>query len=232
MYIRCPHCGRKGYLPDRLAPEANSLRCRRCKAHFLTPELSQQALANEGGAGSGRADGFSTRSESRAFFTDGYFGGYDDNEPARPHGPGDSSYELIFTLQDTEGDSGDDWEAGPLAGEVEAPSSDEVPALSATPASPRARDVEPWHHRFIESWGMVCVGAVVAMIAVVVPLEAYLIWRSFTGGSGVALTATVAGLACALALLVVAVPLLLLATSLPELVRDIRGLRERIDRRA
>ena len=79
---------------------------------------------------------------------------------------------------------------------------------------------------------MICVGAVVAMIAVMVPVEGYLIWRSLQGGSGTALPAMVGGLACALALLLVSVPLLLLATSLPELVRDIRGLRERLEREA
>lgn len=232
MLIRCPNCGRKGHLPDHLAPEANSLRCRRCRANFPTPELARLAPARDEAAASVPADGFSPRVEAQGFLTDGYLRGYDDAEPGRPLGSGDSNYELIFTLEDAEPDPGDRWKNDPAAtdAEIEAPSSDEIPA--PVPTARAARGVAPWHHRFIESWGMICVGAVVAMIAVMVPVEGYLIWRSLQGGSGTALPAMVGGLACALALLLVSVPLLLLATSLPELVRDIRGLRERLEREA
>lgn len=233
MLIRCPNCGRKGHLPDHLAPEANSLRCRRCRANFPTPELARLAPTRDEAAASVPADGFSPRVEPQGFLTDGYFRGYDDAEPGRSLGSGDSNYELIFTLGDAEpepfpGDGGEDDPAA-TAVDIDAPSSDEIPVLA--PTARAARGVTPWHHRFIESWGMICVGAVVAMIAVMVPIEGYLIWRSLQGGPGTALPAMV-GLACALALLLVSVPLLLLATSLPELVRDIRGLRERLEREA
>ncbi len=232
MFIRCPNCGRKGHLPDHLAPEANSLRCRRCRANFPTPGLARLAPARDEVPASVPADGFSGRVEAQGFLTDGYFRGYDDAEPGRPLGAGDSNYELIFTLEDAGPDPGDGWEDDRTATDVdiEAPSSDEVPALA--PTAPAARGLAPWHLRFVESWGLICVGAVVAMIAVMVPIEGYLIWRSFQGGPGTALPAMVGGLACALALLLVSVPLLLLATSLPELVRDIRGLRERLEREA
>ncbi|MHB1559248.1 MAG: zinc-ribbon domain-containing protein [Isosphaeraceae bacterium] len=232
MFIRCPNCGRKGHLPDHLAPEANSLRCRRCRANFPTPELARRAPARDEVPASVPADGFSARVEAQGFLTDGYFRGYDDAEPGRSLGPGDSNYELIFTLRDAEPDAGDGWEADPEATDVdiEAPSCDEIPALAPTASA--ASGLAPWHHRFIESWGLLCVGSVVAMIAVMVPLEGYLIWRSLEGGSGTALPAMVGGLACVLALLLVSLPLLLLATSLPALVRDIRGLREQLERGA
>lgn len=227
MYIRCPNCGRKGHLPDHLAPEANSLRCRRCRANFPTPELARLAPARDETSASVPAEAFSGRGGAQGFLNDGYFRGY-DTEPARQLGPGDSNYELIFTLEDTGGDLDDDWEANPAGADTdtEEPSLDDIPAVAA------ARGLDPWHHRFIESWGLICVGAAIAMIALMVPIEGYLIWQSFRAESATALPAIVGGLACATALLLVSVPLLLLATSLPELVRDIRGLRERLERKA
>jgi hypothetical protein len=234
MYIRCPKCGRRGFLPDRLVPEANSLRCRKCRAQFLTPELAK--LSSERVAGPAfDPKGAGTKREREkpgSFLTDGFFGGFEDSESPRELGPGDSNYELTFTLRDARGDSDDDWEAATGEIESEAPSSDEIEAVSMS----RDASAGPgsWHHRFIVAWGPLWIGAVLALIAITIPVVGYLLWRTL-GGAGEVDTPSptlVAGLACTVALLVISVPLMLLAACLTEVVRDVRGPRDHAPRKA
>src|SRR5262249_51201794 len=144
MYIRCPKCGRRGNLPDRLVPEAHSLRCRKCQANFPTPELAR--LAAERGAGP-TFEPVAARARSKepsAFLADGFFSGFDvPTESPRRLGPGDSNYELTFTLGDPGGDSSTDWDAQPGDLAPEPPSSDEIEAVVPTAAATTAP--ERWH---------------------------------------------------------------------------------------
>jgi hypothetical protein len=232
MYIRCPNCGRRGFLPDRLVPEANSLRCRKCRAQFLTPELAGKAAERGAGPPFDGNGGGATREKPGSYVVDGFFGGFDASDSPREMGPGDSNYELTFTLRDTRGDSDDGWEATREEDESEAPSSDEIEAVEM--AIDRSSASQTWHHRFLAQWGSLWIGAVLALIAVTIPIVGYLLWRTFASGADVSIPSPilVAGLACTVALLVISVPLVLLAAGLTELVRDVRGLRDHLERRS
>ncbi len=229
MYIRCPNCGRRGYLPDRLAPEANSLRCRKCKAHFTTSELARKTAERRGVPVFDSPASVGVTEKPASFLAEGFFSGFDERPPSgRERGPGDSNYELTFTLQDVGGDSGSDWDAPTEDIEPEAPSSDEIEALR--PAAAALRESDSWHLHFIKSWGMTFIGTALGLIAVSVPLIAYLVWRTI-GGGGPSPT-LIAGLACAVGLLMISVPTMLLATCLTDLVRDVRRVREHLERTA
>jgi hypothetical protein len=193
--------------------------------------LRQLAAERSAGPGFHPTEGLGRPDQASSFVADDYFSAFDDPLVAsREPGPGDSNYELTFTLHDAEGDPDSDWDAETEEYEPEAPSSDEIPV-----ASPAAEPPGPdsWHHRFIESWGLRLIAAALALIAISVPIIAYLLWRIF--GSGKPLdfpTPTlIAGFACAVALLMISVPLLLLAASVTELARDVRRLYQQAEHR-
>lgn len=217
MYIRCPNCGRRGHLPDRLAPEASSLRCRKCKAHFLTPELS---LAGSRG-GVEQAEGGRAREQARPFAGEDFFSAFvDDGEIERELGPGDSNYELPFSLRDGMRDRGDGWVAVDMAMEPEAPSSDEIEAIAPTAELAVQDTIRPRTpvDRLL-AWGRIAwMGLLLGLIAAGTPVVVHLVWRAVSSGteSPSPSPTLVAGLACALALLMLAVPLSLLAGMLPE----------------
>jgi hypothetical protein len=231
MYIRCPKCGRRGYLPDRLIPEANSLRCRKCRAQFQTPELARTSAGRGGGPAFESPGGAGRTEPPDAFLAEGFFSGFDDRgDSPRKRGPGDSNYELTFSLQDVDGESSTDWDATTVAIEPEAPSSDEIAAVG--PPADARRESDSWPIRFIESWGLVLIGAALGLIAVSIPVIAYLVWRAAGGGpAGEASPTLIAGFTCAVGLLMIAIPMTLLAIGLNDLVRDIRRLREHLERR-
>lgn len=230
MYIRCPKCGRRGQLPDRWIPEAHTLRCRRCRAMFKTPELARMSADVGVGPGFDSVSKVAREDQPSAFMTDGYFSGFDDPllSPREP-GPGDSNYELTFTLQDAEGDPDSDWDSDTAEFVGEAPSSDEIPA--PTPAA-AISGLDPWPQRFIEAWGLRLIVSAMILIGALVPTIAYLVWRTIRSGPNldVPTPTLIAGFACALALLMIAVPLILLAASLTQLVRDLRRLSQQADR--
>jgi hypothetical protein len=230
MYIRCPNCGRRGFLPDRLVPEANSLRCRKCRAQFLTPELAGRSAERGTGASFDGNGGGPKREKPGSYLADGFFGGFDASDSPREAGPGDSNYELTFTLRGTPGDSDDDWEAA--TEESEAPSSDEIEAVEM--AIDRSSAPESWHHRFLVAWGPLWIGGVLSLIAVIIPIVGYLLWRTLAGGAEASMPSPilVAGLSCTVALLVISVPLVLLAAGQTELIRDVRGLRHHLERKS
>ena len=223
MLIRCPKCGRRGNLPDRWVPEAHTLRCRKCRAMFKTPDLAP--LGAERGAGpafdpiAGRA-----RVEPPAsYIAEGFFSGFEEPLVApRKAGPGDSNYELAFTLADPEGDSGSDWDTEPDEIAPEAPSSDDITALRPLP-SPVA---ETWHRRLIESWSLGLIVAALVLAVVSIPTFAYLLWLTLGSAGSIDLPtpALVAAFACSIAMLTISVPLLLLAAAVTELIREVRRL--------
>jgi hypothetical protein len=211
-----------------MVPEAQSLRCRKCNANFPTPELARLAVERQAGPAAARA----RSPEPAALLVDGFLGGFDDSAGApRRLGPGDSNYELTFTLRDA-GDSSTDWDAQTAGIPPEAPSSDVIEAV--VPASATTGGPEPWHHRFIETWGLVLIVMVLGLVAIAIPVIGYLSWRVLGGGPAPDLPAPtlIAGFACTVALLMISVPLILLAACLTELARDVRRLRDHLERRA
>jgi hypothetical protein len=158
--IRCPKCDRMGFLPDRLAPAARSLRCRKCKANFLTTELAVEEVRQHGGVDeSWRGTAMDTpvlsqsRQKATPFRADGMFGRFDEPErPLRALGPGDSNYEMTFSIGGAPDDPGIDWERDAEDFlEPEAPSSDEIAAV--IPRGPGQVRSDPWFYAFIGSWG-------------------------------------------------------------------------------
>jgi len=179
MMIRCPKCDRMGYLPDDLAPEARSLRCRRCKANFLTADLAVKERhphrgVDESWRGTMETPGArQSRQNAAPFLSEGMFGRFDNPEPPlRTLGPGDSNYEMTFSLEDPRGDADVDWEKDPDDFlEPEAASSDEIEALKPMGAGPGGSD--PWFYGFIVSWGRpLCFGVLgfVAFSVIVIGL--------------------------------------------------------------
>jgi hypothetical protein len=232
MYIRCPECGRKGHLPDHLVPGARTLRCRKCRAMFKPTEMALLAAERGAGgvfdpiAGVGRSD------EPASFLTDGYFSGFDHSPlPPREPGPGDSNYELTFTLRDAEGESDSDWDADTADLVPEAPSSDEIPVLST--ATTTTTGPEPWYQRFISTGALVLIAGALVLVVLSLAMVSYLLWRTFASGVALDLpTSTlIVGFSCATAILLLSVPIILLAVCLAELVRDLRGLSEKLEPR-
>jgi len=230
MYIRCPKCGRRGQLPDRWVSEAQTLRCRRCRAMFKMPELARLATERETAPAFDSVGQLGRDDEPSSFIAEGFFSGFDDTlVAARQPGPGDSNYELTFTLRDDEGDSGSAWDAAPVDIVAEPPSSDEIPDLSPAAAK---QGPDPWPNRFVETWGPRLIVSALVLLAALVPTTAYLAWQAIRSGPDAHLStpALIAGFACTAALLMIAVPLTLLAASLSQLARDIRSLSQQAER--
>jgi hypothetical protein len=150
----------------------------------------------------------------------------------RAAGPGDSNYELTFTLSDVEGDSDSDWDAETEDLMAEAPSSDEIPALVPDDGDSSRR--EPWHHRFVASWGLGLIVGALALIVMSVSMVGYLLWHTLGLGAALDLPAStlIAGFACAVSLLLISVPMVLLAACLTELVRDVRRLSDKLEHKS
>jgi hypothetical protein len=192
---------------------------------FVAAELTSVESARQSGPTFEPIAGRGMPEPPPSFVTDGFFSAYaEDILSPRPPGPGDSNYELAFSVQDLNGDAGPDWDAEASEIEPEAPSTEEIRALSPS-AWPGP---ESWHHRFIASWGQGLIVTALALIGIAMPAIAYLLWQTLHLGQAPALLSPtlIAGFACAVALLMIAVPLLLLAASLTELVRDLRRLSE------
>ena len=158
------------------------------------------------------------------YLPDGFYNAFEDViAPPRPAGPGDSNYEMAFTIHHEDDDASSEWDAGsaprPDEIEAEAPSSDEIAALTAPePAG------ATWHHRFIQDWGRVIIFCALGLIAAAALTIGYLAWRIAASAQNLETAAPIliAGFACAAGMLIVAVPLLLIAASMTDLVRDLR----------
>lgn len=189
---------------------------------FKTPELARLAAERGRDPGFDPMQGLGRPEPASAFLADGFFSAFDDPMvPPREPGPGDSNYELTFDLRDAGDDPDADWEPDTEEFDPEAPSSDEIPAL-ASPAAPPGP--EAWTQRFIESWGLRLIGVSLVSIAFLLPSIALLLWQAVLSGSmlEVPTPTRIAGFACAAALLMISVPLLLLTACLTQLMRDFR----------
>jgi len=112
---------------------------------------------------------------------DGFFSGFDGTEPSsRDLGPGESHYELTFTLNDGRGDSGVDW-AGPAANglDAERPNTEEIEAVG-----PLERAPGPWYDHFLDSWGQRLFSIAAGCVAFAVLLIGALLMRSLIVGDG------------------------------------------------
>ena len=171
-----------------------------------------------------------SRQKPAPFRAEGLYSRFDEPEaPLRELGPGDSNYEMTFSLEDSGPDSGDDWEADPENdGEPEAPSSDEIEAMM--PATTRSPEPEPWFYRFVFSWGRVLCFGVLGFVALSVVVIGFLVACSLGVVGGLVLsTATQAFIvACfgTASLLLIGLAMIFQSVFLADLARTVSQMRE------
>ena len=233
--IRCPKCERVGHLPDVLAPGARSLRCRRCKSNFLTTELAvKDGRKSVGGPDDPwRSDApepsrsGQLRPKTAPFLAEGHFSRFDDSTPFRKLGPGDSNYEMNFSLEDLPADSEDDWNNEPEDFlEAEEPSSDEISAVIT-----HNRELLYLGSRFVSflvSWGSILCFGVMGLVAVSVLLIGYILVNS----PALQIPIQMLILACLgiIALLLIGIALLMQSLCLAELTDAIYRKQEPVSR--
>jgi hypothetical protein len=237
MKIRCPNCGRMGYLPDHLVPAAHSLRCRKCQANFPMPELSLQGMEprfKEVDSWRGTTleppVASRTRENPTVLLADGFVAGYDEAEASpRELGAGDSQYELTIALKESPGYSSDDWSTVPTdVLEPEAPSSDEIEAVR--PAVSGLSYPEPMSYRFIASWIRPLFFVSLVFVAFSALLIGFLLMRSLElGGSPIlplARHALVIASVGILSFLLFGLWMVFLSVVLADLAQSLRRLRD------
>ncbi len=237
MKIRCPHCSRMGYLPDHLVPAANSLRCRKCHAHFSMPDLSLKAIEPHlqeidswRGTTLEPPVAGRTRENPALFLAEGFDAGYNEPETSsRGLGPSDSQYELTIALKDAPGASSDDWPAAHTTVlEPEAPSSDEIAAVGASDR--RLSHTELVSQRFIASWLRPLFFVSLGFVALAALLIGFLLMRSLELGGGPVLPLATHALVIAsvgiLSFLLFGLWMVCLSVVLADLAQSLRRLRD------
>jgi hypothetical protein len=232
MMIRCPKCERVGYLPDRLVPEARSLRCRKCKENFSTTELAvkdggkQRRVSDDSwrGAALETPGAGQSRQKAAPFRADGLFGRFGDpTPPLRTLGPGDSNYEMTFSIDDARGDSDIGWDKDDDdLFEAEAPSSDEIEAM--IPSGAESARPAPGSYGFMVSWGRTLCLGVLGFVAISVVLIGFLVASSL-GMIGVrvipeSIQALIVASVGTIALLLIGASMIFQSVFLAELVRS------------
>jgi hypothetical protein len=230
-----------GYLPDHLVPAANSLRCRKCQAHFMMPELSLQGVEprlkeiDSWRSTTVDAPVASRSRESPALFlTDGFVASFEEPEiPLRKRGPGDSHYELTFALKDEPSPSGDDWTAADAnVIEPEIASSDEIDSIHQPDGNPSRAN--PLSYGFIMSWMRPLCMVSLGFVAVSVLLIVVLLVRSMDlGGSPafpVATHALVLASLVTVAFLLFGLWMVFLSVVLADLAQSLRRWGDSLDR--
>ncbi len=236
MMIRCPKCERMGYLPDSLATEARSLRCRKCKANFLTTELAVKDVKQHRVDGSWRGAAMDTpvggpsRQRSAPFRAEDVFGRFDDpSRPLRTLGPGDSNYEMTVSLDDSRDEAGADWEKDDEdIFEPEAASSDEIEAV--LPGVAATKSTYAMLSAFMTTWGRTLLFGVLGYVAFSALVIGVMVTSSLglTGGQFIpaSVQALILAYLVAIALLLIGAAMILQVVFLAELVRDVRRLNE------
>jgi hypothetical protein len=232
MMIRCPKCERVGHLPDRLAPEARSLRCRKCKENFSTTELAVKAGGKQRratddswrGAALETPGAGQSRRKAAPFLADGLFGRFGDPAPPlRTLGPGDSNYEMTFSIDDARKDSGVGWDKDDDdLFETEAPSSDEIEAI--IPGDPASLRPDRRSYGFMVARGRTLCLGVLGFVAISVVLIGFLVASNLgmIGGRVIpeSLQALIVASVGTIALLLIGASMIFQSVFLAELVRS------------
>jgi hypothetical protein len=230
MIIRCPNCDRVGNLPDHLAPAAQILRCRRCSSRFLAGAVVVPGSDQRAGSAI-EPPALSRSAEKAPFLTDGFFAGFDEPQSAlRPLGPGDSQYELSFTLEEPRIDPDGDWpEGSDDARPDEDPSGEVAVPLGLDPSPP-----EPRILRLIAAWGQPFLFGASILAVLSLPLFGFLLVRGLDGRPADILTTLVlvVGSVASITMMLISLSLLALNILLVDLARNIRRLRDHADREA
>jgi len=229
MKIRCPNCGRMGSLPDRVAADAHSLRCRRCSSNFRMSRVTGQGVESRLGTDVEVPVSARAATTAPSFLSEGFIAGWDEHEPAMQHlGPGDSHYELTFTLGDPSGETAVDWSGG--SGEHDL--ADEGPSGEVVaPRDGAAAPADPWSYRFIASSGRLLFYVGLALAVCSLPLLGLLLVRIFGGSpAGSTTLALVVGSLAAMSFLLISASMAASNLLLVDLARNVRQLRDPAER--
>ena len=229
MKIQCPHCGRTGSLPEHLAAETQSLRCRRCSATFRRSAVSRQGIEPRLSTDVELPVAARATAAASSFVSDGYFAGWDEDEaPMRLLGPGDSQYELTFTLGEPIGETALDWPAG----SGEDAFADEGPSGEVAAARGRAgASLDPWSYRVIASSGRLMFYGGLGLAGLALPLLGFLLARILgDGASSTGTLALVVGSVAALAFLFLSLSMTALNILLVDLARNLQRQRDQAER--
>jgi hypothetical protein len=213
-----------GSLPDHLA-DAHSLRCRRCSTNFRVGRVSGQGVESRLGTSIEVPVAARVASTAPSLLREGFFAGWDEHEPAMEHlGPGDSHYELTFTLGEPSGETAVDWAAG--SGEDDL--ADEGPSGELVVPHGGAAAADPWSYRFLASSGRLLFYAGLALAVCSLPLLVFLLVRIFGGSpaAGSTTLALVVGSLAAMSFLLISVSMAASNLLLVDLARNVRQLRD------
>ncbi len=219
-----------------VSPEARSLRCRRCQANFSPTEIAlnsnkQRSMGAAPWRGAALESPLPTPSlKSAPYRADGHYSRFDEPEaPLRELGPGDSNYEMSFSLEDSGTESGDDWEAElENDPEIEGPSSDEIEAIM--PASTRSPEPEPWFYPFLMSWGRILCFGVLGFVSLSVVIIGFLVACSLGVVGGLVVPAATQAIIVACfgtaSLLLIGLAMIFQSVFLADLARTVYRMRE------
>jgi hypothetical protein len=226
MRIRCPKCSRMGFLPDHLAAEARTLRCRMCGAPFEATSLITRGLRGRAVSRAGSMATSVSRVARPGFGDDGFFDGHDEPESLSPLlGPGDSHYDFTFTPGGALVDSDGDWpeaSAGNINLTDEGPSGELAAPGVADQSTP-----DPWPYQFIDRAGrLMFLGAAGLTISCVLVLGFFLM-RIFHRDPSLSSSTLAFAVAFVLAIsFVFALALTVLNLLVVDLASNVRRLRE------
>ena len=171
-----------------------------------------------------------SRQKAAPFLSDGLFGRFEEpSPPLRTLGPGDSNYEMTFSIEDARADSDADWEkeTGDFL-EAEAPSSDEIEAI--IPGRKESPSSGPWFHDFIVSWGRTLCLVVLGFVGVSVLVIGFLVASSLRVTGGLAIPASIQAMIVAslgtFALILIGAAMIFQSVVLAELVRTIHRMND------
>jgi hypothetical protein len=225
MLLQCPNCGRKGNLPDHLAPSEHTVRCRRCRARFSIAPSTKRTGAfppgppfkTSGSTKSAQVGGVG-RFSSEAFFS------ADDDDPlADSPGLGDSHYDMPVVFDDDLGDSNAEV---PTYRSPGASREEGHPSGTFEPASSEVFLTSPWYDNFIDSWSryhfFTALGFGTSSLAVL----GFLLVRALVAGQIMdsSITALIVGCVGTVAFLLLSVSATALIVLLVDLGRNLRRL--------
>src|SRR5262249_1664098 len=229
MKIRCPNCGRMGSLPDRVAADAHSLRCRRCSLNFRMSRATGPGVESRLGTDVEVPVSARAATTAPSLLREGFFAGWDEHEPAMQHlGPGDSHYELTFTLGDPSGETAVDWSGGSGGHDL----ADEGPSGEVGAPGGAAGRPAPGSYRFTASPGRLIFSVGLALAVCSLPLLGLLLVRSFGGSpaAGSTTLALVVGSLAAMSFLLISASMAASNLLLVDQARNVRQLRDPAER--
>jgi zinc-ribbon domain len=229
MTIRCPHCGRDGRLPDKLAAQRQILRCRKCRGRFRSEaQLGAPVVPHlEPSEMTGELAQFPATAALLASLDD------ENDLPATLTDLGDSNYELTVSLEGELDDS--QFELPTIKEPHPSPSEDPpAPALVLAGPEPEPLPPDPQYYNLIDSWSRICFWGVLGLGGLALVVIGVFLVRAFLGRPNLnsSITALILGFVGTIAFLLISCMTVALNLLLVDLARNTRRLRLHADRSA